>query len=202
MSGNAANGHCRAFTPVEHSKADGGNINRAPSVNTRQGSKSPSGGSFGDTTITCTCPQTFGNIRFWNVQGLKPAGRASTGWHSRPRRRDSVPARGGSHLQLPAPATSGREAGAGDRRKPGRAPRPRPGRLGARPRLPRPRPLDPGPEGELPFTCSPLWLPPPPPPRRSPKLPGELPQPTAPHAHTRGTTPNPSGGPRPQHKLG
>ncbi|KAF3816240.1 hypothetical protein GH733_014413, partial [Mirounga leonina] len=95
---------------------------KAPSVKTRQGSKSPFGGRFGDTIITCTCPQTFGNTRFWNVQRPKPAGRASTGRHRRPGERGAVPARGGSRLRLPVPATSGGEAEAWPRSPP--APRP------------------------------------------------------------------------------
>lgn len=40
-------------------------------------------------------------------------------------------------------------------RKPGRAPRPCPGRLRARRRPPAARAPDPGPEGERPFTCAP-----------------------------------------------
>lgn len=82
----------------------------------------------------------------------------------------------------PGPGDLRGEAGAGAKRKPGRAPRPRPGRLGAR-RRPRAAPAPrPGPEGKRPFTCSPLWLPPPPP-RRSPTLPGEPPS-TRPRTRT------------------
>nr|XP_025735596.1 uncharacterized protein LOC112830120 [Callorhinus ursinus]XP_025735597.1 uncharacterized protein LOC112830120 [Callorhinus ursinus] len=169
---NVADGRCRRTLRRCTKQSRGGNINQAPSVKTRQGSKSPFGGRFGDTIITCTVRRRSeifdsGTCRGRNqpaeqvpvgtsgrvsaVPFQPEAGHASDSRSRRPPGAKPEPARGGSLAALPARAQAASGCTAG---------------------LARPRPPDPGPEGEHRFTCSPLWLPPPPPPRRSPTLPG------------------------------